>query len=158
MDSEINLLMQRAEDEILLSRIDMEVSLDNELKKRFGVPENRTFFHSVISHAYYSIFNSAKAYLFSKGIKIFPPKEHQKTFDKFKEFVEKGQLNKELLEIYESEVMKAESLLIIFKSEKKKRGKFTYDIKSKVNLPHAQISIDNARTFIKAISQVVTVS
>ena len=155
MVSEYELMLARAEDEIILAKIDMEVSIKNELKEMFGILEDKTFFHSVIAHSYYSIFHSARAYLYKKGIKISSQGEHKKTFNEFKKFVETGKLDKELLEIYESEITKAEDLLRIFKREKKKRGRFTYNIKSNVNLPHAEESIKHAKEFVISIKQTI---
>mgnify|MGYP001557785132 CR=1 FL=1 len=59
---EYELMLARAEDEITLAKIDMEISISDELKERFGILSGKTFFHSVISHAYYAIFHSARAY------------------------------------------------------------------------------------------------
>jgi len=151
MVSETELYMQRAEDEFLLAKNDMTLSNDVELKVKLGIPIDKTFYHSVISHAYFAIFHAAKAYLFSKGIKTSPPREHQKTYDSFAKLVNNGVLDKELLVIYADEMMKAEGLLHIFKREKKKRGRFTYNVKSEANIPFAQESVGHAREFISSI-------
>ena len=144
MDSEVELYLNRAEDEFLLAEKDMQLSTDIKLKEQLGIKQEKTFFHSVITHAYYAIFHSARAYLLSKVIKISPQKEHQKTFNAFKKFVKTGELDKELLRLYETEITKADSLLSIFKKEKKKRGRFTYNIKSEANIPYANESIQIA--------------
>jgi len=94
MASEVELFMQRAVDELLLAQTDMRISQDTSVKEIFGIKSNKTFYHSVISHAYYSIFNAAKAYLWKKGIVTSLPGEHQKTFEKFKEQVDIGNLDK----------------------------------------------------------------
>ncbi len=73
MDSEVELYLMRAEDEFLLAENDMKSSTDLKIKEILGIQKNKTFFHSVIAHAYYSIFNCAKAYLLSKGIKTTAP-------------------------------------------------------------------------------------
>jgi uncharacterized protein (UPF0332 family) len=155
MVSEVELFMNRAGDEFLLAETDMRISNEIALKQSLGIPENKTFYHSVISHAYYSIFHAAKAYLFKKGIKIGPPKEHKKTFNAFSKKVREGVVDKELLAIYETELTKASVLIEIFREEKKKRGIFTYNVKSEANLPFAQESIENARKFITAIKGIV---
>ena len=64
--------------------------------------------------------------------------------------------DKELLRIYEAEIIKADFLLKIFQSEKKKRGTFTYQMKSEANLPFAQESIENARKFISNIKAIIS--
>jgi len=155
MDSEANLHLIRAESEFLLAENDMKASTDFRVKEILGLQKNRTFFHSVIAHAYYAIFNCAKAYLKNKGIKTKAPEEHKKTLKKFSELVNNGILDKELLKIYEEEAFKADSLLHIFKTEKKKRGVFTYNIKSEANLPYARESIENARKFISTIKNIL---
>ena len=71
MDSEVNLYLLRAEDEFLLSQKDLQISKDDKTKNFLGIPKDKTFYYSVISHAYYSIFYTAKAYLLNKGIKIY---------------------------------------------------------------------------------------
>jgi uncharacterized protein (UPF0332 family) len=149
MVSEVNLYFIRAEDEFLLSKKDMQLSTDLNAKEFFGIPKDKTFFYSVISHAYYSIFYSAKAYLFSKGIKIFVPNEHKKVYTELLKLTKEKILDKDLFDIYEFEIIKADSLLQIFRSEKKKRGKFTYQIKSEANIPFAQESIRNAENLFQ---------
>lgn len=155
MDSEVNLYLIRAEDEFLLSQKDLQISTEDKTKEFLGIPKDKTFFYSVINHGYYSIFYCTKAYLLTKGIKTSSPKEHQKTYKELKRFVKEGILDKELLKIYETEIIKANSLLNIFKSEKNKRGIFTYQMKSEANLPFANESIGNARKFISNIKAII---
>ena len=93
MDSETELYMMRAEDEYLLSQKDLQVSIDDKIKELLGIPKNKTFFYSVISHAYYSIFYCAKAYLFTKGIKTSMPNEHKKTYKELKKFAKEDSVN-----------------------------------------------------------------
>src|SRR3989344_3230858 len=155
MVSEVELYLIRAEDEFLLASTDMKLSTDAETKKKLGVPIEKTFFHSVISHSYYSIFYSAKAYLLNKRIKTKVPNEHKKTYLKLKKLVRKGILSEELLKIYINELEKADNLLEIFKTEKGKRGTFTYNIKSEANQPYAQESINNAQIFVSSIKSII---
>ncbi len=155
MDSEVKLYLQRAEDEFLLSENDMKISINIRLKEILGIPKEKTFFNSVITHAYYSIFYCAKSYLLSKGIKTKPPEEHKKTFLELTGFVNNGILDKELLKIYEDEITKAEVLLDIFLLEKRKRGVFTYNVKSEANIPYARESIRNAKRFVSTIKLII---
>ena len=60
-----------------------------------------------------------------------------------------------VLDIYEDEIDKADSLLKIFKEEKSKRGSFVYNVKSEANKPYAQESIDHARIFISSIKSII---
>ncbi|MEK6860167.1 MAG: hypothetical protein AABX54_05125 [Nanoarchaeota archaeon] len=155
MVSEVKLFLDRAEDEILLSQKDLELSTNNETKGILGIPKEKTFFYSVISHAYYSIFYAAKAYLFQKGIRTESPEIHKKTYLEFKKCVDKKFLDYELLRIYENEISKAESLLNIFFLEKEKRGRFVYNVKSEANLPFAKESIENAKKFVSVIKAIL---
>ena len=155
MDLEVELLILRAEDEFLLATSDLKLSIDKKAKETMGIQENKTFFHSVISHSYYSIFYSAKAYLLNKGIKTETPSEHLKTYQELKKLAKEGVLSKELLNIYKDEIEKANFLLKIFKEEKTKRGSFIYNVKSEANKPYAQESIDHAKTFISAIKSIL---
>ena len=71
MDSNINLCLERADHELLLSRTLHLLSENIKAKKDiFSLPENITFYSAVIAHTYYGMFYSAKAYLISKGITI----------------------------------------------------------------------------------------
>ncbi|MBI2632217.1 hypothetical protein HYW75_04390 [Candidatus Pacearchaeota archaeon] len=152
MDSDTKLYLERAENELRLSEIIMRISLDQNLQlKTFEAGKTDTYFSSVISHAYYSIFYTAKAYLIIKGIITKAPEEHKKTFDEFKKLVEKGVVDRELLKLYEEVLVKAEKLLGIFKVEKKKRGSFTYQRIAQANLEPAKESLENAKTFHKNI-------
>ena len=105
---------------------------------------------SVISHSYYS----AKAYLLTKRIKTDAPEVHKKTFEAFKNFVKEGIVSKELLKLYEEVLIKAQTLLDIFKTEKKKRGEFTYQRIAQANRDPANQSLNNAKTFFSNIYRI----
>lgn len=152
MDSNYNIYLERAQNEINLAEIIMELSSNPDLQGNFNVTKIDTYFSSVISHSYYCIFYSAKAYLLKKGIKITMPNEHKKAFNAFRKFVKKGTVDKELLRIYEYILIKAETLLGIFKSEKKNRGEFTYQKLAQANKEPAGKSLDNAKIFFKHIN------
>jgi uncharacterized protein (UPF0332 family) len=110
-----------------------------------------TYYSATISHAYYSIFYAAKAYLLLKGIKTQPPEEHRKAFDEFSKLVEQGIVDMELLRIYQTMLIKADTLLHIFELEKSKRGKFAYRRMPQANQEPAQESIKNAQVFFNNI-------
>ena len=152
MDSSYNIYLERAQNAINLSEIIMELSVNPNLQSNFNVTKTDTYFSSVISHSYYCIFYSAKAYLLKKGIKITMPNEHKKTFRAFKKFVKEGIVDKELLRIYKEILIKAETLLEIFKSEKKNRGEFAYQKLAQANKEPASKSLDNAKIFFKHIN------
>ena len=88
--------------------------------------------------------------LLTKGIDTKAPEVHKKTLEEFKkQFIDSGILDMKLLMIYKKMIVKAESLLQIFKSEKKKRGDFTYNTISQANIEPANESLDNAKIFFK---------
>lgn len=54
-----------------------------------------------------------------------------------------------LLMIYKEMIIRAETLLEIYKEEKKKRGNFTYNTIPQANMAPAKESIENAKLFFK---------
>jgi len=149
MDSKVELYLKRARTEMNMGLLLLKSS-NNKLLNDFDIPEDETFYSGVISHCYYSIFYSAKAMLLTKGIDTKAPEVHKKTLEEFKkQFIDSGILDMKLLMIYKKMIVKAESLLQIFKSEKKKRGDFTYNTISQANIEPANESLDNAKIFFK---------
>ncbi|MEA2036543.1 MAG: HEPN domain-containing protein [Nanoarchaeota archaeon] len=156
MDSMVEIYLNRANNEILLAQTVKRLSENQEDKENFKLPSDITFYSSVISHSYYSIFYSAKAILLTKDIKTSSPEVHKKNFDKFKEtFVDTGILDVNLLTIYKKMIVKADQLLQIFKDEKWKRGHFTYETIPQANKDPADESLDHARTFFNNIKKVI---
>ncbi|MDI6738317.1 MAG: hypothetical protein QME12_07445 [Nanoarchaeota archaeon] len=152
MDSKALLYLERAKNELDLAGAIFKVSTKPEIKLLLELKEDATFFSDAISNAYYCIFYCAKAFLCSKGIITEPPEEHQKTYAEFEKFVLSGEIDVELLNIYESLVVRADELLGIFKWEKSKRGKFTYRKLPQANIEPAIESISNAEKFLKNIN------
>jgi len=152
MDSDSKLYIDRAENELRLAEIVMKISLNQDLQVKFlEVNKVDTYFSSVISHPYYSIFYTAKAYLMQKGIITKMPDEHKKTYKAFKRLVEHGVIDKELLVLYEEVLVKAEKLLGIFKVERMKRGDFTYKTLAQANREPTEESLENAKIFLKNV-------
>jgi len=148
----IILYLERLENELELAKIIFRISDDAKLRKDvFNLGSNFTFYSAVISPSYYSIFYAAKAYLMSKETIIESPEEHRKTYDEFKKLVNEGILDVELLRIYEKVLIRADTLLEIFRIEKKKRGSFTYQKIAQANKDPAKNSLDNARIFFRNI-------
>ena len=154
MDSTINLLIKRAENEISLADKIKKMSEDSETKTFMEIPEEMTFYSAVISHSYYAIFYSAKAYLISKNI-IFKSEQgqHQQVYFEFRKLVQAGIINNELLKIYEEAMDKAEVLLEILKTERGKRKDFTYETLPQSNRKPAEDSIKNAMFFVSHIEK-----
>ncbi len=79
--------------------------------------------------------------------------QHQQVYFKFRKLVLKGEIEKELLKIYEEVAIKAEVLLEIFLKEKGKRGEFTYQKLPQANAEPATESLNNASLFFKTINR-----
>ena len=156
MDSLVEIFLRRADNEIMAAKALKKLSEETSAKQDFELPSDITFYSSVISHAYYSIFYSAKAILLTKGIKTSSPEIHKRTFDEFKKkFVETGILDVKLLKIYKKIAVRADELLEIFKDEKWKRGHFTYATIPQTNKEPAEDSLKNATYFFSNIKEVV---
>ena len=116
MDSDTKLYLERAQNELKLADIIMQISVNKDIQMKIpDIDKPDTYFSSVISHSYYSIFYTAKAYLIIKGIITKVPEEHKKTYNEFKKLVSQGIVDGELLRLYEEVLVKAEELLGIFK-------------------------------------------
>lgn len=149
MDSKVELYIKRARTEMNMAIVLLESS-NNKILHEFDIPEDETFYSGVISHCYYSIFYCAKAMLLTKRIDTIAPEVHKKTLNAFKEqFINTGILDTKLFLIYKKMIVRAESLLEIFKAEKKKRGDFTYNTIAQANIEPANKSLENAKTFFK---------
>jgi len=156
MDSMIKIYLSRALNELSQAKLLFTMSNSNEKKQEFQIEEEMTFYSGAISHAYYSIFYSAKALLLTKEIKTDAPQVHKKTYEAFKEhFVDSGIIDVELLEIYKNMIVKADELLQIFKDEKWKRGHYTYKTIPQANKEPAEQSISNSTKFIKNIRAII---
>ena len=151
MDLEYKIYLTRAQNELNLSMMMKKISDDKKMQVEIFRMKEDTYYSAVISHAYYSIFYAAKAYLLLKGIKTQAPEEHRKIFEEFSKLVDKGIVDVELLMIYQSMLLKADTLLHIFELEKGKRGKFTYRRIPQANQEPAQESINNAKVFFNNI-------
>ncbi len=146
------LYLERAKNELNLAEAIFKLSIENKLKLEFALKEDTTFFSNVISNSYYCIFYSAKALLKSKNIITNPPEEHKKTYEEFEKLALSGEIDRELMKIYQDILIKADELLGIFKKEKSKRGKFTYKKLPQANLEPARESLENAEKFFKNIN------
>ena len=157
MNDETELYLQRAENELIVAQMLFEISSNQELQKeQFKLEKEFTFYSTVIGHSYYSIFYSAKAILIKNGIKTEAPEVHKKTLEAFEMYlVNTGKLDAELLRIYKKIVVRADALLGVFSSEKRKRGEFTYQKLPQANKTPADESLNNALFFFKNINQIL---
>ena len=151
------LYLIRAENEIAAAQILLEASKNPGLQKQiFNLQSDYTFYSSVISHCYYSIFFSAKAILAAEGIKTYSPNIHLETLNSFdKALVKTGKLDIYFLKIYKQMILRADYLLNIFAAEKEKRGRFTYRTIPQANLEPAMESMKNALFFFKHINKII---
>ena len=157
MDLEVKLYAGRAENELRLANALFNLSKNSNAKTELGANDDDTFYSAAISHAYYSIFYVAKALLLTKNIRTRPPEVHKKTYDEFKRhFVDTGVLDVELLKIYQTMIVRADEPLSLFRTERKKRGHFTYQTLSQANIPYAEESVGNARKFPENIEEIIT--
>ena len=156
MDSMVRIFLDRANNEIFAAESLKKLSEGERQKIEFNLPENVTFYSSVISHAYYSIFYASKALLLLKNIKTSSPEIHRKTLEEFdKNFVKTGILDVKLLQIYQKMIIRADDLLEIFAEEKGKRGRFTYNTIPQANKEPAEDSLKNAKIFLANITKVI---
>lgn len=149
MDSKAEMYLKRARTEMDSAILLFKIS-SNPILNRFSIDSNDTFYSGVISHAYYSIFYCAKAMLLSRKIETYSPEIHKRTLKMFKKiFIDTELLDKKLFEIYNEMIIKADTLLQIFKTEKQKRGNFTYNTIPQANRSPAQESIEHSKTFYR---------
>ncbi len=152
MDSKYKLYLDKAQNELYLAEIIFNISENESIQKDiFKLPQFQTFYSSVITHAYYSIFYSAKAYLLKNDIQTKAPEEHKKTYEEFEKLVTLGKIDLELFNYYKELYIKAEILLEIFSNEKQKRGNFTYKNLAQANVEPSKESLSNAQIFYKNI-------
>ena len=69
--------------------------------------------------------------------------------------MDSGELDSGLLRIYKTMLIRADELLFLFKTEKRKRGNFTYQTIAQANMPYAEESISNAKKFVSNILEVI---
>jgi len=154
-DNKETLYLQRAKNELNLAKSIFKLSIENKLKIEFELKEDTTFFSNVINACYFCIFYSAKAFLYKKEVITNAPEEHKKTLNEFEKFSLSGEIDLELLKIYKSLFVKADELLGIFKIEKSKRGRFTYQKLPQANLEPAEESLNNSEKFFKNINLII---
>lgn len=91
----------------------------------------------------------------SKNIAIPEQGQHNFVYQRFKKLAKTGELDKELLEIYEDAKIKAETLLLILEDDGEKRIEYTYKTYPQANKGPAEKSIENAKFFVEHIRKFV---
>ena len=156
MDSLIDIYLDRANNEIMIAESLKKLSEQEDDKINFSLPEDISFYSAVISHSYYAIFYSAKAILLTKNIKTKSPEVHRKTFEEFdNRFVITKELDVSFLKIYKKMIVRADTLLEIFKDEKWKRCHFTYQTIPQANKSPAEDSLRYSKFFVSNIMKVI---
>jgi uncharacterized protein (UPF0332 family) len=150
-----HLKWQKAVNDLALAQGLLKISTDEKVKGILGYTKETTFFDWVVVSSYYSIFHAAQALLGVKKIKITGRLHHATLISFAKHYIINNELADELFLIYEDAESKANELLDIIEEEKQKRGLFQYHRLSKNNLEPAQESVDNAKTFLSAIQEVL---
>jgi len=146
------LLLKRAENEIVTAEKLKRMSEDSETKTFMEIPKDMTFYSAVISHSYYAVFYSAKAYLLARNVPLLSRQgQHQQVYFEFRKLVQNGVIEKELLTVYEDVKARAEVLLEILKTEKDKRTNFVYETIPQANKQPAEDSLNNAVFFVSHI-------
>ena len=140
----------------------MQISEDNELKKKIGLLDDFETYLWVITTSYYSMFYMVNA-LFSKhGIKLGDKIVHKVASDVFYfDFIKNKRIAKELFEIYEeakgqamdliSYSEQAEKLFQDLEFERDKRQRFQYNMTESIKRGYAQTSLKRAKDFINEI-------
>jgi uncharacterized protein (UPF0332 family) len=148
-ESQKILNFNRAENELKHAETVFRISENKKLKTELSLLEEDTFYSGVITHSYYAIFFATRALLLKLNVRTKSPNIHKATLDAFAYyFVINGKLDVELLRIYKSSIVKADSLLELLTSERDKRGTFTYQKLPDANKEPAKESINNAVTFL----------
>ena len=156
MGSLIDIYLDRSNNEIMAAESLKRLSEKDKDKEEFNLPDDASFYSSVISHSYYAIFYAAKAILLTKKIETKSPEVHKKTFEEFNNnFVKTNELDLCFLKIYRKMIVRADNLLEIFKEEKYKRGHFTYQTIPQANKEPADDSLKNSKFFVSNIMKVI---
>lgn len=144
----------------------MQISENNEMKKKLGLLDNFETYLWVITTSYYSMFYIVNA-LFSKhGIKLGDKIVHKVASDAFYlYFIKNNKIAKELYNAYEEakdQAMdliryseQAEKLFQDLEYERGKRHKFQYDTTENIKRSYAQTSLKRAKEFFNEISIVI---
>lgn len=154
--TEVLLNFSRAMNELKQARILFEASYKEKLKQELSLFPDDTFYSGAIAHAYYAIFFATKALLLTAGIKTKSPNIHKATLDAFAHyFIINGKLDVKLLQLYETSLVKADSLLGLLVQEQDKRGMFTYRQLPQSNKEPAEESIEHAKAFLTHIEKLI---
>ena len=140
----------------------MQISENNELKKKLGLLDDFETYLWVITTSYYSMFYILNALFSKQGIKLGEKIVHKVASDVFYfYFIKNNKIAKELFEIYEeakgqamdliSYSEQAEKLFQDLEYERVKRHRFQYNMTESIKISYAQTSLRRAKDFINEI-------
>lgn len=144
----------------------MQISEDNELKKKLGLLDNFETYLWVITTSYYSMFYMVNALLSKNGIKLGDKIVHKVASDVFYfYFIKNKKIAKGLFEAYEeakgqamdliSYSEQAEKLFQDLEFEREKRHKFQYNMTESIKRSYAETSLKRAKDFINEIEVLI---
>lgn len=144
----------------------MQISENNEIKKKLGLLDDFETYLWVITASYYSMFYSVNALFSKNGIKIGKKIVHKVTSDVFYfYFIKNNKIAKELFEIYEETKVQAmdlinyseeaEKLFQDLESERDKRHKFQYNMTKNIKKSYAETSLKRAKDFFNELELLI---
>ncbi len=144
----------------------IQISDNNEIKKKLGLLDNFETYLWVVTTSYYSMFYMVNALLSKHGIKLGDKIVHKVASDVFYfYFIKNKKIAKELFEVYEEakdQTMdliryseQAEKLFQDLESEREKRHKFQYDMTESIKKGYAETSLKRAKQFVNEIELLV---
>ncbi|MBI5061208.1 MAG: hypothetical protein HZB67_02745 [Candidatus Aenigmarchaeota archaeon] len=163
----VGIYLQNAERSFATANLLLAISDSSELKKANKIePEFETYIWVLIT-SYYAMFYAANALLAKIGLKTTEKIAHKVTSDAFViYFILNNKLAKSLFESYqesmshamdltkqdmETFITKAEKFASSLEDERRKRGKFQYNMKLEMKRSKAVTSLERAREFIREI-------
>ena len=140
----------------------LQISGNNELKKKLGLLDGFETYLWVVTTSYYSMFYMLNALFSKQGIKLGDKIAHKVASDVFYfYFVKNNKIAKELFEIYEEAKgsamdlihysEQAEKLFQDLEYERDKRHRFQYDMTESIKKGYAEASLKRAKDFFNEI-------
>lgn len=144
----------------------MQISENDELKRKLGLLDDFETYLWIITTSYYSMFYIVNALFSKRGIKLGDKIVHKVASDAFYfYFIKNNKIAKELFEIYEeakgqamdlvSYSEQAEKLFQDLEYERDKRHRFQYDMTESIKRSYAQTSLKRAKDFINEIELLI---
>ena len=167
----VGIYLQNAERSFSTANLLLEISDSSELKKANKMEPDFETYIWVLVASYYSMFYAANALLAKSDIRTTEKIAHKATSDALVVyFILNNKLAKSMYESYqesmsmamdltkqdmETFMKKAENLVSTLEEERRKRGKFQYNMKLEMKRSKAVTSLERAREFISEIRVLV---